>query len=115
MKKIMILSGVLVLSACADVSERISIIRNPLLVASARQDASRQDIIAAGGQPMSTLPTLNGKGVCYNYQIKANDNIKPIYVSFNHKDQVVASGALTCEEAKNNGYLNATEPPKQKY
>lgn len=62
---------------------------------------------------MSTLPTLNGKGVCYNYQIKANDNIKPIYVSFNHKDQVVASGALTCEEAKNNGYLNATEPPKK--
>ncbi|MFL9878259.1 hypothetical protein PQR63_07705 [Herbaspirillum rhizosphaerae] len=115
MKKFVILTSAVLLTACAEFSDRVSVLQNPVFAASSRGGAMKSDVIAAGGQPRSTMSTLNGQGSCFNYLMNINGNSKPLYVGFNRKDQVVAWGNLTCEEAKQDGYLNATEPPKQKY
>ncbi|WP_050479791.1 hypothetical protein [Herbaspirillum rhizosphaerae] len=114
MKKLLILSSALLLSACADLSDRIGLLQSPAFEVASRPGATKRDVITALGQPRSSLATLNGRGTCSNYLANVNGQAKPVYIGFNQKEQVVAYGALTCEEAQKSGYLNATEPPKKK-
>ncbi|WP_434279231.1 hypothetical protein [Acinetobacter sp. CE-15] len=101
------------LTAC----NTLSLLRDSTIADSFIVGSNKSTILKQFGKPLSTIPTLNGSGVCYNYKhTLPNGTETPLYVGFrNSDDKVVAYGTVTCETAKKNGFLNKNTPIEQKF
>jgi osmotically inducible lipoprotein OsmE len=103
----------LVLSGC----NTFNVLRDDKLAKTFYAGADKFSVERDLGQPKSSIKTLNGKGICYNYDHTLPDgSVTPLYVGFRKTDnKVVSFGMLTCEVASSKGYLNNDEPIKQVY
>lgn len=110
---VVLVLGSLVLSGC----DTVSLLRDSKIANSFHVGSDKGSVEKDFGQPTSTIPTLNGNGICYNYiHTLPNGNTTPLYVGFRNSDnKVVTFGTITCEKALEKGYLETQEPIKQIY
>ncbi|OKB68718.1 hypothetical protein BHU62_01345 [Serratia marcescens] len=103
----------LVLTGC----DTFSLLRDQQIADTFRVGADKRSVSRDFGMPNATLPTLNGQGVCHDYNHRLpNGAVTPFYVGFRNSDgKVVAFGPTTCREAQANGNLNSDEPIKQRF
>ena len=88
---------------------------NPVVMSSLQQGATRESVLSAAGRPLDAmvLPGINGD--CYNYLLRNRGTTSPYYVAFNAQGRVVNAGYIACEKALAAGYLDSSEPIKQRY
>lgn len=88
---------------------------NPVVMSSLRQGATRESVLSAAGRPLDAMVLPGINGVCYNYLLRNRGNTSPYYVAFNAQGRVVNAGYIACEKALAAGYLDSSEPIKQRY
>lgn len=88
---------------------------NPVVMSSLRQGATRESVLSAAGRPLDAMVLPGINGVCYNYLLRNRGNTSPYYVAFNAQGRAVNAGYIACEKALAAGYLDASEPIKQRY
>ncbi|MGP3152711.1 hypothetical protein ACTVQL_02515 [Serratia marcescens] len=103
----------LLLTGC----DTFSLLRDQKIADAFHVGADKRSISRDFGAPIATRPTLNGLGVCHDYNHRLpNGTVTPFYVGFRNSDgKVVAFGPTTCGEAQANGNLNSDEPIKQRF
>lgn len=88
---------------------------NPVVMSSLLQGATRESVLSAAGRPLDAMVLPGINGVCYNYLLRNRGNTSPYYVAFNAQGRVVNAGYIACEKALAAGYLDSSEPIKQRY
>lgn len=121
MKIIAAISTAVILTACsfgdiATVSRFMAFDNYPVVKASTKYDdqpaATKQQVIAAGGQPKSMTPIKYNNGVCFDYDLRKDDFVQPYFVAFDAKNTVYYYGYLTCAKADGKGLLNPANAQK---
>jgi len=88
---------------------------NPVVMSSLQQGATRESVLSAAGRPLDAMVLRGINGVCYNYLLRNRGNTSPYYVAFNAQGRVVNAGYIACEKALAAGYVDSSEPIKQRY
>jgi len=88
---------------------------NPVVMSSLQHGATRDAVLSAAGEPLDVMVLPGINGVCHNYILRNQGNSSPYYVAFNAQGRVVNAGYIDCEKAVASGYLQTSEPIKQRY
>lgn len=78
---------------------------DPLVQATYAPNATKSTVFAAGGKPDSEKNILEINGTCINYTLRKDAETMPFYVAFDKNGNKKHFGYISCQQARDRGYL----------